>query len=183
MVWRVSAAMIGSTSSACAMIIAFGENRMPRNPSGPERDSSRKTARPTTTGGRPMNALMTTTIAVRPGKLTSARNAPSGSPTSAASSHRRETDVKRQRHDGVQLRIARTPVGARKRRRPCHGSFNIAHQFSQRRRDCKARSAGKWNTGRGYVSRRSSERRLLSCPLPLWEYHLSSAVHRCRSLC
>ena len=41
MVWRVSAAMIGITSSACATIMARGVNRMPRKPSGPERDSSR----------------------------------------------------------------------------------------------------------------------------------------------
>ena len=41
MVWRVSAAMIGITSSACATIIAFGVNRMPSEPSGPERESRR----------------------------------------------------------------------------------------------------------------------------------------------
>ena len=41
MVWRASAAMIGVTRIACAMIIAFGVNRMPQEPSGPERDSSR----------------------------------------------------------------------------------------------------------------------------------------------
>ncbi len=33
--------MIGITRSACAMIIAFGVNRMPSEPSGPERDSNR----------------------------------------------------------------------------------------------------------------------------------------------
>ena len=41
MVWRVSAAMIGVTSTVCAMIIAGGVNSRPHEPSGPERDSSR----------------------------------------------------------------------------------------------------------------------------------------------
>ncbi len=41
MVWRESAAMIGATSTVCAMTIARGVNRRPNSPSGPERDSSR----------------------------------------------------------------------------------------------------------------------------------------------
>ena len=41
MVWRVSAAMIGVISTVCAMIMACGVNRMPQDPSGPERESSR----------------------------------------------------------------------------------------------------------------------------------------------
>jgi hypothetical protein len=85
MVWRASAAMIGSTSSAWAMIIAGGLNRRPRLPSGPERDNRRNTARPTTTGGSPMKALSTTMTAARPGNRTSARKAPSGKPTRPAS--------------------------------------------------------------------------------------------------
>ena len=39
--WRVSAATIGSTSMVCAMTMAVGVNRMPHEPSGPLRDSSR----------------------------------------------------------------------------------------------------------------------------------------------
>ena len=41
MVWRVSAAMIGATSTVCAMIMACGVNSRPNEPSGPERDSAR----------------------------------------------------------------------------------------------------------------------------------------------
>ena len=41
MVWRVSAAMIGATSTVCAMIMARGVNSRPNAPSGPERDSTR----------------------------------------------------------------------------------------------------------------------------------------------
>ena len=72
MTWRVSAAMIGVISTAWAMIIAFGVNSRPREPSGPERDSTRKTSRPTTTGGRPISALRTTMTASRPGNRVSA---------------------------------------------------------------------------------------------------------------
>ena len=39
--WRVSAATIGSTRMVCAMTIALGVKRMPQEPSGPLRDSSR----------------------------------------------------------------------------------------------------------------------------------------------
>ena len=39
--WRVSAVATGSTSTACASTMALNENSQPRNPSGPERDSSR----------------------------------------------------------------------------------------------------------------------------------------------
>ena len=41
MVWRVSAAMIGVTSTVCAMIMAPAVNNRPNAPSGPERDSAR----------------------------------------------------------------------------------------------------------------------------------------------
>ncbi len=38
---RASAAINGMTSRVCATTIALGVNRMPKAPSGPERDSSR----------------------------------------------------------------------------------------------------------------------------------------------
>ena len=41
MVWRVSAAMIGTIRMVWAITIAVGVNRMPIDPSGPDRDSSR----------------------------------------------------------------------------------------------------------------------------------------------
>ena len=41
MVCRASAAMIGAIRMVWAMIIACGVNRMPHDPSGPERDSRR----------------------------------------------------------------------------------------------------------------------------------------------
>ena len=41
MVWRDSAAMIGRIRIACAITMASGVNRMPKLPSGPDRDSSR----------------------------------------------------------------------------------------------------------------------------------------------
>lgn len=84
-VWRVRAAIIGRIRRACAMIIAAGVNKIPRSPSGPERDSRRYTAKPTTTGGNPMKALTSTTTAPRPENSVSARSAPSGSPSKAAS--------------------------------------------------------------------------------------------------
>src|SRR6516225_7098615 len=42
MVWRLSAAMIGVTSTVCAIIIASGVNRSPNDPRGPERERARK---------------------------------------------------------------------------------------------------------------------------------------------
>ena len=85
MTWRVSAATIGVIRTAWAMIMACGVNRMPRLPSGPERDSSRNTTSPTTTGGRPMQPLRITISASRPGNRVRATSAPSGMPTRAAS--------------------------------------------------------------------------------------------------
>ncbi len=84
MVCRVSAAMIGATRMVCAITMACGVNSRPHDPSGPERDSARNTASPTTTGGRPISALRTTMTPSRPGKRVSANIAPTGTPISAA---------------------------------------------------------------------------------------------------
>ena len=76
---------MGITSSVCAITIAPGVKRMPQEPSGPARESSRYTTRPTTTEGRPSRAFITTITARRPGKLATATAAPSGSPIAQAS--------------------------------------------------------------------------------------------------
>ena len=60
------APMIGVTSTVCAITIASGVNSRPNGPSGPERESNRKTDSPTTTGGKPIRALSTTTSGSRP---------------------------------------------------------------------------------------------------------------------
>ena len=86
MVCRVSAAMIGATKIVCATTMARGVNKMPHDPSGPERDSDRNTASPTTTGGSPISALSTTITISRPRKRVRAINAPNGTPISAANS-------------------------------------------------------------------------------------------------
>ena len=83
---RVSAAMIGVIKTAWAMIMAFGVKRRPRKPSGPERDSAKKTSSPTTTGGSPIRPFSATMTASRPGKRVSATTAPRGKPTTPASS-------------------------------------------------------------------------------------------------
>ena len=76
---------IGSASTVCARIIASGVNSRPRNPSGPERDSSRYSARPTTAGGRPSSALTSDDQRrAVPGNRQTASNVPSGRPSSAA---------------------------------------------------------------------------------------------------
>src|SRR5665647_1071986 len=85
MVWRVSAAMIGTIRMVWAITMAVGVNKMPNPPSGPDRDSRRYTASPTTTGGSPISALSSTTRTDRPGKRVSASSAPKGIPASAAS--------------------------------------------------------------------------------------------------
>src|SRR5258706_257652 len=82
--WRESAAMIGRISTVCAITIAEGVNRIPREPSGPARERRRYTTRPTTTGGSPMNAFRNTISVRRPGNRPTARAAPSGKPRSAA---------------------------------------------------------------------------------------------------
>ncbi len=105
MIWRVKAMTMGRTSTVWARIIAFGVNSQPSEPSGPERDSSRKIARPATTGGRPMRAFTSTITTERPGKRARPSRAPSGMPMSAASSDRRERDAQRQADDLQELRI------------------------------------------------------------------------------
>ena len=77
--------MIGVTNTVCAIIMAGAVNNRPNEPSGPERDSARKTARPTTTGGNPIRALSRTMTPWRPGNFVSAMRAPKGMPISAAS--------------------------------------------------------------------------------------------------
>ena len=66
------------------MIIAIGVNNKPRVPSGPARESTRYTIRPTTTGGRPIKAFKRTTIVVLPGNRKTARAAPNGKPIKLA---------------------------------------------------------------------------------------------------
>ena len=80
----LSAAMIGAIKRVCAMIIAVGVYSRPRMPSGPDFDNIRYTQRPTTTGGNPMRALMTTMITGRPQKDLIASRAPKGMPIRAA---------------------------------------------------------------------------------------------------
>ena len=106
MVCRASAAMIGVTRTVCAITMACGVNNRPHSPSGPDRDSSKKIASPTTTGGRPISALRKTMTASRPGKRTSAMKAPTGTPISGGKEHGAEADDQRQLHDGEQHRVA-----------------------------------------------------------------------------
>src|SRR6516225_7783621 len=61
--------------------MAIGVNSKPVTPTGPERDSKRYRARPTTTGGRPRNALVKITRGWRPGNEHTANAAPSERPT------------------------------------------------------------------------------------------------------
>ena len=77
------------------MIIAEGLNKRPNPPKGPERDNNRKNVNPTTTGGRPISALIATIATDRPGKRDTASKAPKGRPISAA----RHTAVKVTRRD------------------------------------------------------------------------------------
>src|ERR1041385_4540051 len=76
--------MMGVTIVTCARIIAVGVNNSPNTPSGPERERSRYTTKPTTTGGRPIRALRTMAAVRRPGKCKSATAAPNGKPMIAA---------------------------------------------------------------------------------------------------
>jgi len=57
---------------------------MPRPPSGPDRDRSRYSARPTMTGGSPSSALAKIIRARRPGKEYTAKAAPSSKPNKVA---------------------------------------------------------------------------------------------------
>src|SRR5713101_5737585 len=61
-----------------------GVKSKPVMPSGPDRDSSRYRASPTTTGGSPRNALVKMTSARRPGKEHTARAVPSDRPARVA---------------------------------------------------------------------------------------------------
>jgi len=60
----------------CAITMAAGVKSNSRKPSGPERDSARYRISPTTTGGKPKNALIKTTIDRRPRKGKMARAVP-----------------------------------------------------------------------------------------------------------
>jgi hypothetical protein len=75
---------MGIARVACAITLAIGVKSNSRKPSGPERDSARYSTNPTTTGGRPKNALTRTTIIRRPRKGTIARAVPKGKLTAAA---------------------------------------------------------------------------------------------------
>src|SRR6185437_9272082 len=76
--------MIGMARIVCAIIMAEGVNSNPRKPSGPEWESARYRARPTTTGGRPKKALIKTTMARRPRNEKTASAAPTGRLIAAA---------------------------------------------------------------------------------------------------
>ena len=67
------------------MTMAVGVNRMPQEPSGPERDSSRYTTKPTTTEGSASKVFSTPTTKPWPGKRTTANQAPRASPMPAPS--------------------------------------------------------------------------------------------------
>src|SRR6516162_2945649 len=64
--------------------MAIGVNSKPVTPTGPERHSKRYRARPTTTGGRPRNALVKITRGWRPGNEHTANAAPSDVPARVA---------------------------------------------------------------------------------------------------
>src|SRR5262245_27658951 len=66
------------------MIIALGVNKTPNCPKGPDRDNSKYTTSPTTTGGRPSSAFTMTIKALRPGKRYTDRAVPSGAPIAKA---------------------------------------------------------------------------------------------------
>jgi hypothetical protein len=79
-----SAVIIGIARMVCAITIAVGVKSRAREPSGPERESARYRARPTTTGGNPKKALIKTTISRRPRKGKVASAAPMGRLTAVA---------------------------------------------------------------------------------------------------
>src|SRR5258708_27748731 len=70
--------MMGIARMVWAMTIAAGVKSSAREPRGPERERARYRTRPTTTGGKPKNALIKTTINRRPRKGKIARAAPTG---------------------------------------------------------------------------------------------------------
>ena len=71
-------------SMVCAITMAVGVKSSAREPKGPERERARYSTRPTTTGGKPKNALINTTISRRPRKRKIASTAPIGRLTPAA---------------------------------------------------------------------------------------------------
>jgi len=64
---RLMPAMMGEAMMAWARIMAEGVYRMPSEPSGPLRQSSTVTKRPTTTGGRPMPVFSSAMTSRLPG--------------------------------------------------------------------------------------------------------------------
>ncbi len=93
---------MGTISTVCATIIAAGVNSSPSTPNGPERDSSRNTTSPTTTGGSPIRVFIATDSPRRPGKRSAATAVPSGSPISVAAS----TAVRLTRSDRPTIRTS-----------------------------------------------------------------------------
>ena len=67
------------------MTMAVGVNRMPQEPSGPDRDSNRYTTSPTTTEGSASRVFITPTTRLCPGKRATASQAPSTRPNPAPS--------------------------------------------------------------------------------------------------
>ena len=71
--WRDRAAATGNTSTAWASTMAWKLNSQPQAPSGPERDSSKYTSKPTTTEGTASSACNTVSTAPRPVKRATPR--------------------------------------------------------------------------------------------------------------
>ncbi len=81
------------------MIIAVGVNSRPSTPSGPLRESIRKTIRPTTTGGRPMKVLSSRDTTPRAGKLVQRDGRTQRKPDQARNRHSAQTDPQGQPDD------------------------------------------------------------------------------------
>ena len=78
---RVSAVTTGITSTTWAITMAWKVNIQPRKPSGPERDSSKYTTKPTTTDGKASKVFSTVNTMCRPGKPDTPSHAPTSRPT------------------------------------------------------------------------------------------------------
>jgi hypothetical protein len=76
---------MGIARMVWAITMAAGVNSNSRKPSDPDLESARYRTNPTTTGGRPKNALIKTTTSRRPRKGKMASAAPVGMLTAAAS--------------------------------------------------------------------------------------------------
>jgi NAD(P)-dependent dehydrogenase (short-subunit alcohol dehydrogenase family) len=74
----------GRADKVTGAIIAAGGKRRPKGPRGPDRDSSRYTASPATTGGRPSRLLAITTSMPRPRNRYTASAVPNGAPVAMA---------------------------------------------------------------------------------------------------